>query len=297
VTTNGTLTTLFSFSTNSGAYTGDLTQASDGSFYGTTSGGGVNGNGTMFQISTNRALTTLYSFTGGDDGENPVGGLVQGSDGSFYGTTDYGGTYTNFGTMFRISASGALTSLYSFTGGDDGSLPYAGLVQGSDGNFYGTTDIGIVFKISTNEVLARFGAINDGWVNEAGLVQGSDGNFYGTTLYGGTGSVEFGGGTVFKISASGVYTSLYSFTDGTDGAWPTAGLVQGSDGNFYGTTSGIGAHVRRNGTVFRLTIVPEFQAVTLTNSTMNLTWSTEAGGRYQLQWNSDLAPVQKLIPV
>jgi uncharacterized repeat protein (TIGR03803 family) len=80
---------------------------------------------------------------------------------------------------------------------------------------------------------------------------------------------------------------LYSFTGGNDGANPYAGLVQGSDGYFYGTTRGGG--VGGAGTVFRLTIVPEFQAVTLTNRTLSLTWSTEAGGRYQLQWNADLS--------
>ena len=92
------------------------------------------------------------------------------------------------------------------------------------------------------------------------------------------------------LSASGqsglVFTSLYSFTGGNDGANPN-GLVQGSDGSFYGTTSGGGRGGA--GTVFRLTIVPEFQAVTLANNMLNLTWSTEAGGTYQLQYNSDLS--------
>ncbi len=117
----------------------------------------------------------------------------------------------------------------------------------------------------------------------ASLVQGGDGNFYGTTASGGTNG---GWGTVFKISAGGVLTSLHSF-GGADGANPLAALVQGSDGNFYGTTGGGGAG--GVGTVFRLTIVPEFQAVTLTNNMLNLTWGTEAGGTYQLQYSSDLS--------
>ena len=95
----------------------------------------------MFKISTNGALTSLYSFTGGNDGADPEAGLVQGSDGNFYGTTAYGGT-NGAGTVFKISTNGALTSLYSFTGGNDGADPLAGLVQGSDGSFYGTTDGG-----------------------------------------------------------------------------------------------------------------------------------------------------------
>ena len=310
VNTNGALTSLYSFGTIQDAYghpldgtnpKAGLVQGSDGYFYGTTYLGGTpnspahDGYGTVFKISTNGAMTSLYSFTDGNDGAWPTAGLVQASDGYFYGTTSYGGTggFTyGLGTVFKISADGALTSLHSFTGGNDGANPEAGLVQGSDGYFYGTTEGGTVFKISTNGALSTlysFTGGNDGWGLFAGLVRASDGNFYGTTLYGGTGSAELGGGTVFKISASGAYTSLYSFTDGNDGAWPTAGLVQGSDGNFYGTTSGISDYVRRNGTVFRLTIVPEFQTVTLTNRTLNLTWSTEAGGRYQLQWNSDLS--------
>ncbi len=152
--------------------------------------------------------TNLYSFTGSngfqsDDGENPEAGLVQGSDGNFYGTTQQGGSgpYMPFplgvGTVFRISPSGTYTSLYSFgVSPNDGELPYAGLVQGSDGNFYGTTSHGgsngggTVFQISPggNETnLYSFGSSpTDGYAPYGGVVQGSDGNFYGTTYYGGT---------------------------------------------------------------------------------------------------------------
>ena len=134
------LTSLHSFQglTNGANPVAGLVQGSDGNFYGTTSKAAANGYGTVFKISTNGALTSLYSFTGGNDGANPCAGLVQGSDGNFYGTTQYGGT-NGAGTVFKISTNGALTSLYSFTGGNDGANPDAGLVQGSDGNFYGTT--------------------------------------------------------------------------------------------------------------------------------------------------------------
>jgi uncharacterized repeat protein (TIGR03803 family) len=129
-------------------------------------------------------------------------------------------------------------------------------------------------------------------------MQGSDGSFYGTTMSDET-TDESSAGTVFRISTIGVLTTLYSFgtitnyaiDDPLDGANPVAGLVEGSDGNFYGTTANGGLHAGYgdgNGTVFRLTIVPVFQTVTLTNSTLSLTWSTEAGGTYQLQYNSDL---------
>ena len=129
-------------------------QGSDGSFYGTTFQGGTNGLGAIFKISANGALTPLYSFTGGDDGALPVGGIIRGSDGNFYGTSLEGGT-NGGGAVFKISASGAFTSLYSFTGGDDGALPYGDLVQGSDGNFYGATHFGglggngVLFRLST----------------------------------------------------------------------------------------------------------------------------------------------------
>jgi uncharacterized repeat protein (TIGR03803 family) len=233
----------------------------------------------------------LYSFTGGNDGANPYAALVQGSDGNFYGTTYSGGTNGD-GTVFQINPNGALTSIYSFTGGNDGANPYAALVQGSDGNFYGTTEFGgtngygTVFQISPKgsyHSLYSFQGHAGGAYPYAGLVQGSDGSFYGTTYYGGTNK----SGTVFTISTNGGGRFLYSFPGGNDGGYPYGGLVQGSDGSFYGTTYR-GGGSEGAGTVFRLNIVPEFQAVSLSSSTLSLTWSTEAGGTYQLQHSSDL---------
>jgi uncharacterized repeat protein (TIGR03803 family) len=298
ISTNGVLTSLHSFTgTNDGAQPQSrLVQGNDGYFYGTTYYGGAytnqygQGQGTVFKIDTNGALTTLWSFTGGNDGAMPKG-LVEGSDGYFYGTTVFGGRY-DWGAVFRISTNGALTRLYSFTGGNDGAIP-TGLVQGCDGYFYGTTGFGgtygdgNVFRISTNHALTTlysFTGGNDGRGPAAGLVQGSDGYFYGTTDYGGTYTNY---GTVFRISTNGALTSLYSFTGINDGEGPEAELVQGNDGNFYGCTvdSGLGGA----GTIFRLTIMPEFQVVTLTNNVLSMTWSTEAGGTYQLQYNSDLS--------
>ncbi len=264
------LTTLHSFGvcTNGANPYGGLVQGSDGNFYGTTGYGGTNNAGTVFKISTTGALSSLYSFTGGNDGSGPVAGLVQGRDGYLYGTTGGGakggGGKNGCGTVFKISTDGALTSLYSFTGGNDGSGPLAGLVRGSDGNFYGTTCYGgawpgqngqgTVFKISTNGALATlysFTGGSDGAHPFAAMVQGSDGNFYGTTCYGGTWPGQNGQGTVFKISPNGVLTSLHSFTGGNDGGYPFAGLVQSSDGNFYGTTY-YGGRSGDNGTVFKI---------------------------------------------
>ena len=215
ITTNGAYTSLYSFSGNvyggtdgGNPYYGSLVQASDGNLYGTTEEGGTNGDGTVFQITTNGAEAVLYSFTGGNDGRYAFGGLVQASDGNLYGTTGNGGT-NGYGTVFRMTINGALTSLYSFTGGNDGGNPLAGLVQASDGNLYGTTfyggntnlngyGYGTVFRITTNgveTVLYSFTGEGDGGNPVAGLVQASDGKLYGTTEYGGTN----GYGTIFAL--------------------------------------------------------------------------------------------------
>ncbi|HXC98072.1 MAG TPA: choice-of-anchor tandem repeat GloVer-containing protein [Verrucomicrobiae bacterium] len=234
-------TSLYSFIHNEGTDSeADLVKGSDGNFYGTTSAGGTNNAGTVFRISSTGAFSSLYSFTGGNDGASPYAGLVQGSDGDFYGTT-FGGGSNDFGTLFKINTNGTLTNLYSFTGAADGADPEADLLEGSDGNFYGTTysggtnGHGTVFKISAAGAftsLFSFTGGSDGAGPAAGLTQASDGSFYGTTSRGG----DSNAGTVFKISASGVFNRLHSFTGGNDGANPFAGLVQGSDGNFYGTT-------------------------------------------------------------
>ena len=249
------LTTLYSFAGSDGAQpTAGLVQGSDGNFYGTTSQGGASETGTVFKITPSGTLTTLHSFAGGSDGEVPFAGLVQGSDGNFYGTTYLGGV-NEFGTVFKMTPTGTLTSLYNFAA-SGGVLPVAGLVQGSDGNFYGTTtggganNAGTVFEITPSGTLTTLYSFarSDGDDPYGGLLQGSDGNFYGTTTGGGASN---GNGTVFKITPRGILTTLYSFA-GSDGANPYAALVQGSDGNFYGTTAGGGAS-NGNGTVFKIT--------------------------------------------
>jgi uncharacterized repeat protein (TIGR03803 family) len=205
------------------------------------------------------AITVLHSFNSFfGEGAVPVAGLVQASTGSFYGTTASGGQHFQ-GTIFKIDATGNLTTLHSFSGSpNDGSNPVAGLVQGSDGNLYGTTPSGgahfqgIVCRISQGggnfTVLHSFsGYPAEGGVPFAALVQGSDGDFYGTTAVGGS---HFKG-TVFTIDAAGTLTTLHSFNGSpNEGANPVAGLVQGDDGNFYGTTVLGGAH--RRGTIFNI---------------------------------------------
>jgi uncharacterized repeat protein (TIGR03803 family) len=142
-------------------------------YYGTTASGGTSGAGTVFRVSSSGSLTTLWSFTGGSDGALPYAGLVQGSDGNFYGTTTSGGT-SGAGTVFWVSPSGSLTTLWSFTGGSDGAHPYAGLVQGSDGNFYGTTayggasGIGTLFKLIMPCTISTSSSPSDGGTTSGG---------------------------------------------------------------------------------------------------------------------------------
>lgn len=269
-------TTLANFGGSNGSnpFAG-LVQGFDGNFYGTTYYGGANNSGTVFKITPAGKLITLYRFctqSGCTDGAHPSASLVQASNGDFYGTTLAGGANDD-GTVFKITLTGTLTTLHSFDGGD-GLNPSAGLIQATNGNFYGTTQYGggtgggTVFKITPSGTLTTLYSFcaqylcADGWRPYAGLVQATDGNLYGITIYGGGNDgfgycFDYGCGTVFKITPTGTLTKLYSFcaslTDCSDGALPAAGLVQGTDGNFYGTSSAGGATTARGGTVFKIT--------------------------------------------
>ncbi len=265
ITSTGTLTTLHSFALfTDGAYPwAGLVQATDGNFYGTTTAGGLHIMGTVFKMTPAGALTDLYNFctqSACTDGATPYAPLVQGSDGVLYGTTTQGGNSNYVGTVFKITTSGALTTIHAFCtlqNCADGEQPFAALLRASDGNFYGTTtsghgqNAGTVFKITSSGTLTTlytFCALShcvDGQNPYGGVVQGTDGNFYGTTNIGGTGQ-----GTIFKLTPSGTLTTLYTF-GGPDGELPYSGLVQGNDGNFYGTTHAGGSH--NDGTVFGLT--------------------------------------------
>jgi uncharacterized repeat protein (TIGR03803 family) len=240
---SGMETVVYSFPAGSSdPYTG-LIQGSEGNFYGTTGAGGASDDGTVFKITPSGTETVLHTFPKvGSDGQTPYAGLIQGSDGNFYGTTYFGGGH-GLGTVFKVTPSGTETILYSFAGGSDGANPYAGVIQGSDGNFYGTTytggagGVGTVFKLTpggTETVLYSFaGGSSDGANPEAGLTQAGDGNLYGATYLGGAA----GFGTVFMITPSGTESIMHTFAGGSsDGANPSANLVLGSDGNLYGST-------------------------------------------------------------
>jgi uncharacterized repeat protein (TIGR03803 family) len=229
---------------------GGVIQGADGNFYGTTQDGGTYGYGTFYTITPEGVETVLYSFGASiADGTEPSGGVRQGTDGNFYGTTYGGGAFNNDGTFFRITPAGAETVLYSFgASAADGTEPNGGVIQGTDGNFYGTTRNGGTFSGGTvytvtpggaEAVLYSFGiSSTDGTKPSGGVIQGSDGNFYGTTYGGGA----FNDGTVYKITPGGVQSVLYSFgVTYTDGQQPH-GLIQGTDGNFYGTTAAGGTN-------------------------------------------------------
>jgi uncharacterized repeat protein (TIGR03803 family) len=248
-----------------------LIQGSDGNLYGTTSVGGLVGGGAVFRATPSGAYSVLYSFLcGTTDGCQPTS-LVQGPDGNFYGTTLTGGhgvcgsppptpgansAPPTCGVVFRVTPSGEESVLYFFSGGADGGVPYPQLIVGPDGalygitaDFYGASAGGAVFRVDlagTESVLYQFSAqtSTDG-VNPTSIMLASDGNFYGTTVFGGLNGV----GTIYRLTASGAESVLYSFQRGTDAAYPQTPFIQGADGYFYGTTNGGGMYAC--GTIYK----------------------------------------------
>jgi uncharacterized repeat protein (TIGR03803 family) len=285
ISTNGVETPLWSFNVNTGSGDVDgegnnaaLALATNGSFYGTTeenSGGcgvGEGSCGVVFKITTGGALTEIHNFCDDSvsgvcvDGINPEATMIQASNGDLYGTTRNGGAY-NQGSLFKITPAGVLTTIHSFCATvendycADGEPPFSGLVQGTDGNLYGTASFGgtnntgTIFKITqggTFTTLHSIGTNGDlGQYPTGGLVQGANGNFYGTT-FGGAGCGC--NGTFFTMTPGGTVTTLYSFctqSDCPDGTGP-GGIVLATDGNFYGLTTGSGG-VTNSGTIFKIT--------------------------------------------
>jgi uncharacterized repeat protein (TIGR03803 family) len=255
-----TFTSLASFDGANGRepYYVYMVQGVDGQLYGTTYMGGANGEGSVFEISTGGTIKIIYSFcslSGCTDGGEPWADLLLASDGNFYGTTAIGGA-NDGGTVFKMTPTGTLTTLYSFCaqpGCADGGFPSVGLIQASSGILYGTTsgggpsNDGTVFSIATSgkdfKSLYSFSG-SGGQYPDGRLVQGANGNFYGTTYYGDA------LGTVFEITSAGKLTTLHTFT-GADGDEPNDALFLAANGNFYGTTSAGGAN--NGGTIFEIT--------------------------------------------
>ncbi len=240
-----TVTTIHTFNGADGSsQISPLIQNTDGNFYGTTEGGGTDNSGTIFKITPQGTLTTLYSFCDAVPGCSrvPFAALVRGTNGNLYGTAAFGGSDIDCnGAVFQITPRGAFTTLYEFCSSESsGQFPEAALVQAQDGNLYGITS-GTLFKISPQGQLTtiyRFcsqPSCTDGsFPTGPGLLLGADGNLYGTTSQGGA----FGLGTVFRSTLTGKLTTLYSFcaqSNCPDGRGPGP-IVQASDGNLYGTS-------------------------------------------------------------
>jgi uncharacterized repeat protein (TIGR03803 family) len=285
-----TFNTLASFDATDGTGpTGSLVQGLDGNFYGITSGGGAPcalsnaGCGTVFKVTLTGEITTLHSFCAQpatsctDDGFNPQFGLIVGTDGNFYGVTEADGANCPYGgscgTVFKITPAGDLTTLYRFcslANCADGFSPNL-IVEGSDGNFYGTTvngggssdpntpgmgpSAGTFFKITPQgklTTLYHFCAqpgCADGATPSGPLVQGPNGDFYGTTWAGGLSGVSVATGTVFEITPTGKLTTLVNAGIGR----PNSGVIYGADGNLYGTAVA--------GEVFKVTPAGAFTAL------------------------------------
>ena len=267
-TTAGKMNPLYSFMNKSdGCFpNGGLTLGTDGNFYGTTSAGGSVGAGTVFKVTSSGKFTLLHTFNGTTEGVPADVPPIQGPDGNFYGTTSDGGGEV-FGTVYKMTPSGKLTVIYTFPGSSKLAYPM-GLTLGTDGNFYGTAlggganKFGGVFKITPHgklTVLYSFSGTPDGETPKGAIIQASDGNFYGTTEAGG---LE-GFGCIYKMTPAGALTIIHSFneTDGL-GLHPLAGLVQATDGKFYGAA----ANNTSSGVIFQITSEGTYAVlVSLTN--------------------------------
>ncbi len=217
---------------------GSPIQAPSGIFYGTTTSATV-ANSTAYSVTSAGVFATLHTFTG-PDGQNVYAPLVQGSDGNLYGDTAAGGTSNN-GVIFKMTPAGVVTVLHNFTGTDGSNGSFA-LIQASDGNFYGTTyaggtaGAGVIFKITssgTYTVLHNINGTTEGNGPWGSLVQATNGKLYGITS-----NIEIGlYGTIFSITTSGTFATLYSFTGGADGGNPLSPLIQHTNGLLYGTTN------------------------------------------------------------
>ncbi len=258
-----TLKTVYTFETTGpyGPYA-NVVQGLDGNLYGTTADGGAHGQGTVYRLTPEGKLTTIYSFCSllnCADGASPNAPVVLGTDGNFYGTTLGGGTGTVYcgegcGTIFKLSPKGVFTVLHNFCVEypcDDGSQPDSGLVEGTDGNFYGVTPYyggenlqGTVYKVSPSGIFTTLYAFcqqndcTDGQMPRASLIQGTNGELYGTTEEGGAN----GYGEVFEISPSGGTPAIVHSFDQTDGEAPFSRLFQASNGSFYGMAQAGGTY-------------------------------------------------------
>jgi len=272
-----TVTFLTQFTGNQGSAT-TVIQGADGNFYGSAFNGAYQ-KGQIFRMAADGELTTIYSFcaqTGCPDGDSVDRSPILGSDGDLYGVTGGGGNSSQSGTFYKMTLDGKITTLYTFcpvVRCADGQAP-RGIILASDGNFYGTAELGGKFNVGTIFSISPTGMFkllhtfcsqtncNDGADPKSPPVQGTDGNFYGTASEGGT----HNGGVIYQITAAGTYKVLHNFCTYTyqpscpTGANPTGTLVQDSKGNFFGTTA-FGGNTKNIGVVFELTSKNEYKVL------------------------------------
>jgi uncharacterized repeat protein (TIGR03803 family) len=270
-----TVTYLANFNGKNGSAPGPVVQATDGNFYGTTFAGGTQSQGNVFRMTPAGKLNSIYSFCSQPncaDGQRPETAPVLGSDGNLYGVTNLGGSSVNSGVIYKMTLGGKITILYRFCASgpcNDGQYP-TGVIQASDGNFYGTTESGGTFGSGTIFQISPTGAFKllytfcslancaDGGIPLFPPMQGSDGNLYGATNGGGTAQGE--SGVVYELTPDGAFKVLQNFcypfsATCYTGAYPTR-LVQDADGNFFGTTATGGSY--NSGTVFEITSTGKF---------------------------------------
>src|SRR5215471_7585001 len=224
---------------------GDLYRNSDKSFYGTAYTGGTYNFGTIFKMTSAGVITVLRNLSSDSDGNYPQGELIKGNDGNLWGMTN-GGGINGYGTIFKISTTGVYTVVKAFNY-SDGAKPYGHLVLSADGNFYGITETGgangdgTIFKLTssgTYTVLHSLNGTTEGRYCYGSITEGTDGNLYGITNQGGLNAY----GTIFKCSKTGTFTVLHNFVNNTDGGYSKSDLIQATDGNFYGMTTGGGTN-------------------------------------------------------
>jgi uncharacterized repeat protein (TIGR03803 family) len=305
----GALTVLTNFEASStenfmfGAPAG-LTQGNDGNYYGAMGYGPTSPffGGYFFGMSPVGMFTTQVQLTNGYWPDSPP---LQASDGIFFGTTTAGGDSSLFsgaggGTIYKMTPDGNLTTLVILEE-TNGEVPFGGLVEGNDGNLYGTCAYGglytngTIFCMTTNGEFTTMASFNgtNGYRPITTLIQASDGNFYGTATGGFGDNFPYNYGTVFKMTPDGTLTTLVTF-HGTNGSSPYGSLVQASDGNLYGITGHYNYDYNVDGTVFKITglnLLPAFQSITLTNGTVNLTWNSVSNWTYRVQYETNLTDV------
>lgn len=312
---DGSVVTLHAFmEADAGRQPGPLADGLDGLFYGTTTQGGVPGEGTAYSIAPDGTFSLLDTFGTAGQGGLPHGALARGNAGNFFGTTSAGGT-NNQGTVFRMTPAGVVTTLHDFTGGEDGGSPNATLVLSVDGRFFGGTSsggtdgLGTLFAMTPNGDFTTLYAFHggDGTGPAGGLVQGTDSvplgghvrpqnhdpaNSGADSFYGVSGGGYQGYGTLFRLSARGVMMTLHLFTP-ADGTMPVSAPILGDDGRLYGTTTRYGGAAGAAGSVYAFNLHAALTPVLhLTKTCHNASdtcftpINTTVGQKVRLDWAS-----------